>query len=126
MVRLQPTPATAVLAVVSPVTDAPDPSWRPSRTRVGTCSGVHVRAVGGRAEVAVHLCIDPAGVAAADRLRAAVAIASGVEDRVVSVLQRTGWRCGAVDITVHALRKTTTIPAPGHVLAGVGRGRKEG
>lgn len=126
VVQLRPTAATAVLAVVSPVTDAPDTSWQPSRVRVGACGGVCVRAVDGRAEVAVHLCIDQSRVAAADRLHTAVAIASRVENRVTSVLQRTGWHCGAVDITVHALRKAKTDPAPGHVLSRAAHGRTEG
>lgn len=110
VVRLRPTVATAVLAVVSPVTDAPDLSRWFSRARVGACGGVRVRAVDGRAPVALHLCIDPSEVAAADRLRAAVAIASGVEDSVTSVLRRTGWRRGPVDITVHALHEAGAPP----------------
>ncbi|GEO93579.1 hypothetical protein KFL01_28850 [Kocuria flava] len=108
VVGLQHTAATALLTLIGAVMDAPSRVGRPSRARVAACCGVRVRAVGDRADVALELRIDPSVVASLDRLQAASAIASEVEDRVASVLRRAGWQCGDVEITIHALREAAT------------------
>ncbi len=120
VVGLQRTAATAVLTLVGAVMDALSRGGQPSRARVAACCGVRVRAVGDRADVALGLRIDPSVVALPDRLHAASAIASSVEDRVASVLRRAGWQCGDVDITIHALQESTTRHRRTPTLVGAG------
>lgn len=123
VVRLQRTGTNALLGLASVVMDAPSRWGSPSRARVAACCGVRVRAVGNRAEVALGLCLDPSVVAAPDRLHAAVAVVASVEDRVASVVREAGWRCGGIDITVHALKEGSTgqggCPSSSRPAAGV-------